>query len=256
MIASIEPTPLELWQRQFGSHRRPICPLAAMGYLTNGSVVGGLLEVDKLVLVVLYDEPDDFGRARRILAGFTGTRVPWGVRWGGPEGSTFFKHLRLSPRPGAKGVRLDTAGDLLHLALHLDREIQRHWHYGRRCKRDQLLLPRLWAGFRPTDTGAVTGDGPELTAYCQRTGISPDHALRTIRRDYFGLVLHPLGWVSHHWQRAVAIFADLDHFPKRQVFPVHRPSEELVGCCGATEYDFLHDRFRMAKAKAVTFAAV
>ena len=241
-------TPLEAWREQLGGPRRRTCPprpLGAMGFLPHGPVIEGLIEIEKLVLVVLHDEQDDRGRQILRLAGFSGAPIPWGVRWGGHELSKFYKNLLLQPRPGARGLRLDTASaDLLQLALQMDRDLQRHIHYGRRCKRQHLLLPRLWAGFRAAEAAMITGDGPELTAYCQRTGHSPDHMLRTCRRDYFGLALYPFPFVSHHWQKAVEVFADLERFPWRQIFPLENLPDDLVGCQGVAEHDFFHSRFR------------
>jgi hypothetical protein len=217
-----------------------------MGYLPHGPVIGGLIEIEKLVLVVLHDEQDDRRRQALRLAGFSGARIPWGVRWGGPELSKFYKNLLLQPMSGARGLRLDTASaDLLRLALQMNRDLKRHIHYGRRCKRQRLLLPRLWAGFRAAEAAVITGDGPELAAYCQRTGQSPDHMLSTCRRNYFGLALYPFPWVSHHWQQVVEVFADLERFPRRQIFPLKNLPDDLVGCQGVAEHDFFHSRFRM-----------
>jgi len=64
------------------------------------------------------------------------------------------------------------------------------------------------------------------------------------RRDYQGLTLFPLAWVSHHWQQAVAVFADLERFPRRQVFRLGQLPDDLVGYQDATEYDFYGNKFR------------
>ena len=147
MIALSHPAPLDQWRQQFGGRRhRPALarPVASLGYLCSGPVIEGLIEIDKLVFVVLFDDPDERGRSALRLAGFSGRRIPWGVRWGGPEQSKFFKNLWLQPMPGARGLRLDTASaDLLQLGLQLDRDVQRHIRYGRRFKRPQVRLPRL-----------------------------------------------------------------------------------------------------------------
>ena len=248
MIAPTKPPLLDQWRRTVGSRRRRRAqpkPLAAMGYLTNGPVIEGLIEIEKLVLVVLYDEPDQHGRPALRLAGFSGACIPWGVRWGGPEQCRFFKNLQLQPRPAAKGQRLDSSSvDLLRLGLQLERELQRHIRYGRRLKRQQVQLPKLWAGFRATDVPEITGEGPELDAYCRRTGKSTQSLLKQFRRGYCGLTLYPLPWMSHHWQQAVAVLADLEHFPRRQVFPLRSLPDDLVGCQGAAECDFYGSRFR------------
>jgi hypothetical protein len=68
--------------------------------------------------------------------------------------------------------------------------------------------------------------------------------LQKLRREYFGLVLYPLAWVSHHWQQAVTVFADLDRFPRRQVFRLRHLRDDLIGYPGAAEFNFLESRFR------------
>jgi len=90
MIATLENSPslLDQWRQRFGGRRR--CnrrprPLAAMGYLANGPTIGGLIEVEKLTIIILSDEPVRFGQHTLRLAGFSGSRVPWGIQWGGPE---------------------------------------------------------------------------------------------------------------------------------------------------------------------------
>ena len=247
MIATVEPSLIDLWRRQFTFCRRnrESRPLAALGYLTSGPVVENLIEIEKLILVVVHDEVNARGNATIRLAGYSGTRIPWGIRWGGPENSKFFKNLQLQPMAGARGLRLDIASaDLLRLALHLNRDIERYLRYARRCKRPNLQLPRLWAGFRPADVPRAQCGGPELAEYCARTSRRPDDALAAIRRDYFGLTLFPFAWVSNSWQQAVTVFADLRRFPLRQVFPLNNPPEDLIGFQGVAEHDFCNSRFR------------
>jgi len=248
VIALAEPAPLDQWRHRFGGRRRQYArprPAAALGYLTNGPVVAGLIEIQKLVLVVLYDEPDDHGRLALRLAGFCGAAVPWGVKWGGPEQSKFFKNLCLQPMPEAREARADLAStDLVRLGLHLDRELERHVRYRRRGKPQQLQLPRVWAGFRGADARTLTGDGPELAAHCRQTGRTASDLLQNSCRDHFGLKLLPLEWTSHHWQQVAAVFADLENFPRRQVFSLQHRPEELLGYHGAAEHDFYESRFR------------
>ena len=149
---------------------------------------------------------------------------------------------------GARGQRLDTASEsLLRLALQLDRDIERHLFYGRRCKRPQLRLPKLWAGFRHGEAAHIEGDGPELAEYCTKTSRSAADNLVAIQRSHFGLKLFPLAWVSGAWQQAVSVFADLQRFPLRQVFPIEKLPEDLVGCQGAAStisiaLGFVHTR--------------
>ena len=83
MIAITQPSLVARWRCQLGRHARRIAlprPLAAIGYLTNGAVIDGLIEIENLVLVVLYDELHDDGRLSVTLGGFSGARVPWGVQ--------------------------------------------------------------------------------------------------------------------------------------------------------------------------------
>lgn len=247
MIADAEPSLSDLWRRQIGRrhrHRDPR-PLAALGYLTNGPVVEDLIEIDKLVLVVVHDETAARGNTMTRVAGYSGCPIPWGVCWGGEENSRFLKNLLLQPMAGARGQRLDTASEsLLRLTLQLDRDIEQYLFYGRRCKGSQFRLPKLWAGFRPGDTTRIEPGGPELADYCTRTGRSASDALASTQRNYFGLVLLPLAWVSSAWQHAATIFADLRRFSLRQVFPIANLPEDLVGFQGAAEYDFHGTRFR------------
>jgi hypothetical protein len=246
MIASATPSPLDQWRQRFGGRRRQHArprPAAALGYLTNGPVLDGLIEVEKLVLVLLHDEYRGHQHALR-LAGFTGACVPWGVQWGGPEHSRFLKDLRLQPVPQARGLRLDTnSDDLLRLGLQLDRELERHVRHAAVSVRQELRLPCLWAGFKPAQAVGLTGDGPELADYCQRTRRTAAQVMARLGREHYGLLIYPYPWVSHRWEQAVAVFADLARFPKRQIFALHRPADDLVGHQAAAEFDFLHSRF-------------
>jgi hypothetical protein len=117
-----------------------------------------------------------------------------------------------------------------------------------------MQLPKLWAAFRACDAAGITGDGPDLAAYSQRTGRTPSTLPEQLRRDYGGLVLYPLAWVSHHWQQAVTIFADLQRFPRRQVFSLRNLPDDLVGYQGAAEFDFLASRFRRKGARKESVA--
>jgi len=149
--------------------------------------------------------------------------------------------------PNGPGLRLNSAStDLLRLGLQLDRDLERHVRRSSLPMRQQPRLPCLWAGFKPADAANITGDGPELEAYSRRTGKSPWRLMEQIRREYFGLSLHPFPWVSHHWRQAVAVFADLERFPQRQVFSLRCPADDLVGFQEAAAFDFLRNRFYSA----------
>jgi hypothetical protein len=210
-----------------------------MGYLADGPVIDGLIEVEKLTTVLLYDEQYSPGQCALRLAGYSSKRVPWGVCLGGPVQCKFFKDLSLQPVFGARGYRLDIADrEVLSLGVALERELDRCARYRQQQIRERVCLPKLWAGFKAADAGSITGDGPELAAYALRTGRSPRHLLQRLRRDCLGLAAFPLAWVSHQWQKAVAVFADLDRFPRRQVFRLRRLPDDLVGFHDAAEFDF------------------
>lgn len=247
MLATPRAPPLNEWRRRLGGrrrfHRRPR-PWAAIGYLANGPVVADLIEIQRLVMVALYDESLGHGRHAVRLVGFSGTRDPWGARFGGSDQCRFFKDLLLQPMPGARGLRLDASSrGLLSLGLALDRMVECHARRRTSMKR-QLYLPRLWAGFRPSDTAAIAAEGPELTRACELHGETPERLLAQVRRQHFGLALYPLPWVSRHVNRAVAVFADLAKFPLRHAFPVSRPVDDLAGFQTAIQFDFFKSRFR------------
>jgi hypothetical protein len=203
------------------------------------------VEIENLVLVVVYDEHQPSGKLALRLAGFTGARVPWGVQWGGVDHSLFFKDLFLRPEPRARGGRLDASREsLLALALRLDRQIERQARCPWTWRRRRLSLPRLWAGFRASLAPQISGDGPELAEAVRRTGRNSHQLLAESKREHGGLALYPLDWVSHHWQRITAVFADLAAFPQGQVFPLWHWPEDLEGYRGASRFDLFHSRFR------------
>ena len=244
MIATLQPTPLDNWRRRFGGQQRRIDHprrAAALGYMAHGPVENGLIEVGKLTLIVMYAcQVRPWQRALR-LAGFTGKPVPWGVRWGGPDQCRFAKDLVLQPVPGGPGLRLDDAdSELLTLALKLHGDMNRAVCHGR--VRDEVLLPKLWAGFDPAIAPSIVGDGPELAAYAARTGRSPQDLLSRLRLDHSGLALYPCAWTSHAWDKAVTVFADLERFPRRQVFRLEKLPDDLMGFHDAAEFDFSHFR--------------
>ena len=236
MIATLVPrSPLDQWRQRLGGQcrRSQPRPLAAMGYLVNGPVIDGLIEVEDLTLALLYDEQIRPGHFALRLAGYSGSRVPWGVRFGGRANCRFVKDLMLQPVAGGEGYRLDLANEeLLALGLQLDRELDR-----RKQVRERPFLPKLWAGFHAEDAADITGDGPELADYAVRVGRAPSCLLQRLLREHQGLTVYPLAWVSHHWQQAAAIFADLRQFPLRQVFRLPR-RDSLAGFQHAAEFDF------------------
>jgi hypothetical protein len=247
MIASSKSTLIDRWRQRIQRRRRAQQPrpLAALGYLTIGSVVDDLIEIEKLVLVVQHDEILPDGRCALRLAGFSGASVPWGVQWGGPDQSRLYKDLRLQPMPGARGLRADTANaGLLELGLRLERDLQRYARNGIEPTWRAFRLPSLWAGFLPSVAATITGSGPELELVARGRGVTPDDLFRSTGRTYFHLSLYPLNWVSHEWQRFTAVFAALNDFPKRQIIACGELSAALIGQYGAAAFDFYNGRFR------------
>ena len=191
MIATVQPTPLDAWRRRFGGKRcrADSRHLAALSCLVSGPAIDGLIEVEKLTMVLLYDaviRPDHYALR---LAGYSASRIPWGVRFGGSENCQFFKDLLLQPVPQGPGYRLDLADtELLALGLQLERELDRHARYRQRQVRNALRLPKLWAGFRAeerahhhqrrTRTGGLRGADGQIAPASAGTS-----AARPPRRD-------------------------------------------------------------------------
>lgn len=248
MIARVQPSLVNRWRRSIscrGQQSDDPRSLGALGYRTNGPVLGGLIEVEKLVLVVLYDELIHDGRNSLTLAGFSGRPIPWGVCWGDRRGSKFFKDLCLEPASQARGRRIDADDEeLLQLGLELERQLQRHHRHRWLRVRRHPLLPRLWAGFRHSDAQKIDGDGPELATACKRRCLSPHQILESARRECEDLVLYPLEWVSHHWRQAAALLADVSRLPMYQVFAIDSLPDDLQGFRGAAAFDFFNSRFR------------
>lgn len=248
MTQIAHPDLLLRWRRQVCARRRKQHDgrprrNAGLSYRICGPAVDGFVEVENLVLVVLYDEPDQRRLPAIRFAGYSCARVPWGVKFGGRDNSRFFKDFTLSPVSQGRGLRLNIeAVELFQTAIKLDRLVQ----YVKSPRPSGPRLPKLWAGFRPKDGILLDGDGPELDQAARLARLSPDRLLNRLCRHYEGLVLFPFAWVSKHWEKAVTVLADLRRFPAWQVFPVNHLPADLQGFCGAAEYDFYDSRFRGA----------
>jgi hypothetical protein len=225
-----------------------------MAYMTDSPPSDGLIALDKLTLVLLHDEPIGGGACAMRLSGFRGCRVPWGTCFGGPSNCRFAKDLMLQPIAGGNGYRLDVASEeLLGLGLQLKRELDRPMRFHQPV-RDRATLPKLWAGFAPDVSAGVYLDGPELAAYASRSGKTPEFLKEQVRREHHGLTLHPLAWVSHHWHTMAAVYADLRHFPKRQVFRLGG-RQDLAGFQDAAEFDFSCHARRSRRRRRRRFVA-
>ena len=158
MIATLEPSLLDQWRRRLGGRRRTRPrPWAALGCLVDAPVVEGLVEIENLTLVVLYDEPLPHGRCALRLAGYSASPIPWGVRFGGSDQCRFVKDLWLQPVPGGQGYRLDLAStEVLALGLQLERELDRCTRRTR-TGRNPNTRGKSWRGFIPALTGDRTG---------------------------------------------------------------------------------------------------
>jgi hypothetical protein len=244
----LDPNLLQRWWAQVGRRRSPrdCRPLAALGFLyRTEDVCSGLIDLRKLTTVVLHDE--EIGRwspALRLL-GAGADVVPYGVAWGGPGLARFYHDLRLEPKHGARGLRINAANSgLLELALRLYRQLHRVERYEPRAARRELKLPPLWAGFAPSDVDAISGEGPELAELCKKFDFSAQAMLEIFRRDHWGLACLPVDWVSNHLGKALRLFADLNDVPPMQVFRLEELPGQLVGYQGAVAYDFYHCRER------------
>ncbi len=243
------------WRRQIAARReRPSArwprDAGALGFLVDGDRTGGLVELSKVLLVVVYDE--NFGRRFPVirLRGFRASRIEHGVLWGGSENVRLRKDLSLCPRPGAKGVRLDSRRtDLLDLALRLDHRIEQAVRFQPSAYNRRFRLPRIWAGFRRGTAETLRGEGPEIEALCQRFGMSTDLMFKKFQRRQDGLTLYPIDWVSSQLDGSLALFAELEGLPRRQIFQLSEFPDDLVGHQGAMAYDFHASKFRNVATK-------
>ena len=108
MTITPECSPLDHWRQMLrGRHRcraQPR-PLAAVGYLAQGPVIQGLIEIEKLTLVLLYDEPTDKGRIALRLAGYSAVVFPGVSASAAPSSAGSSKIFPSSPfhRPEGTG---------------------------------------------------------------------------------------------------------------------------------------------------------
>ncbi len=242
MIATRQPPPLDPWRRRFGGQRRQIehPRHAALGYMAEGPVENNLIEVGKLTIVILYPCQIRSGLDALRLAGFSGTPRPVGCPLGRrrsvplPEGS-----------PASAGARWTGAAAECGRRGSVDPGASNSTASG--------TVPCIMASrpcgnrFNCPSSGPVSiglrrpaspATAPNWRPTVGRAGRSPEEQFHRLRRDHHDLVLWPLAWVSHHWRQAVTIYADLDRFPRRQVFRLENLPDDLAGFQGAAEFDF------------------
>lgn len=249
----ISPSPLvDRWQNQIGRRQRlgltETRPLAALDFAVHGGADGTLVPVERLVIRLLYDAPDGDGLR---FAAYGTRRIPWGVALGGIESHRLERNAALEPLAWARRERLDASdGWLLRQVLRMDRRIERHQRSGKVIDRTRPALPSFWAAFPRDVASRIDGDGPELTGLVHESGRSTGELLAEARREYRGRVLFPLAWVSHHWESAAEVYADLRGLAWRQLFRLGTPAESLVGFRGACQFDFVSNRFATLNALA------
>jgi hypothetical protein len=221
-------------------------PVAAIGFLPPNPANDSLVRVHHLTFVVVHDEVLDSGKVVLRVTGYTGTRVPHGVSFGGPECCRFWKDLRLKPYVGAYRQRLDLSrSELLDTALRLEAAIQRCVAGSLRDRPQPLRLPRLWAAFRPADAVNVRPDGPEIEVVAERRRMTIDAVLRSSTRSCRNFVLFPLEFVLSQRTRMVTVYADLRQFPATQVILASNPATDLVGVCEPVSlFNFFDNDFR------------
>ena len=232
------------WHRQIGRRRpyRHQRPLAALGFLRRSNEKAEtLVELQRLLAVVLFDESIGRPVPALRLVGYGACQLPDGVQWGGPEQSKFYKDLRLAPEPGAWSLQLDATNiDLLHLALQLHSDIHRVDRFAPKSASLQPKLPRLWAGFSPSDAVCLKGQGPEFAELCAKFKLAPEAMLEKFRREHRGLVCLPLDWVSNQLAGSLSVFADVSETPRTQVFRLMEFPGSLQGFQGAAAFDFFN----------------
>ncbi len=237
---------LQDWRRQIGGQRhrrfrRGPRTFAVLSYLTTGPVIDGLVELGRISFCVLHDYQQPGVVATR-LAGYRATIVSGRILIGGAAQIRFEKNIALSPAGERKrGCRLGKNGpELLSLALHLDRTLERYARFPFFPRRSAFRMPRFWVALADQ---SVRDRGPAFAAYCKMNGHSPGKLFKRAGRDHAGLIIYPLEFVSHYWQQFGKVYVDLKSFPKRQIICFRGPAD-LKGLFGVCEFDLLSSRFR------------
>jgi len=249
METNVSKTLMDRWRRQVGGRLARGTewvprPMAALGYLVNGRPAKDYVEVDRLLMVIVYDDPVGPDMVALRVAGYRASCVSHGVQFGGRENARFHKDLCLAPgKPDGLRIGIHRT-ELLGLALQLEREIHQVAEFGRRLRQSRPWIPRLWASFGLTDAANICASGPEFEAMRAKYGYDAQWLFRKFERRYKGTVLYPLDWVSDALHQSLGIYAELKGFPKRQVFSVRKLPDDLCGFRGAAEWDFFDSELR------------
>jgi hypothetical protein len=180
-----------------------------------------LVPLDGLMTVVLFDDPDQGVQLRGYRPRLVGDAVDW------MADVVLRKSLSLSPRPYARGRRLDGRWKTLwELALRLDHRLQQAQRHRRRIEQTPIRWPRLWASFSPDAAERLTGQGDELSALCRKFDLPPQAMLAKFRRTGTGKVLLPARWVK---ETGEATWADTSQLPQRQVIGGPRENLDALG---------------------------
>lgn len=236
---------VERWRRQIGDRRpyRRSRPLAALGLLRRSAARDcDFVELRHVLVVALYDDPIGRRAPAMRLVGYGASQIDHGVEW---NDCKFYKDLRIEPAYGASGLQVDSSQtELLHLALQMRSQLYRFDRYYPRSARLEPELPRVWAGFAPSDAEWLAGDGPEFHAICEKFDLAPDVLLRKFLRKHEDLDCYPIEWVGGALRRALRLFVDLRDSPRIQVFRVGPLPEGLCGFSGAAAFNFYDSRQR------------
>jgi hypothetical protein len=165
--------------RSFSRRARPRDG-AALGFRFRGRPLAALHQV---TTILVYDEAVGSGRTMVHLTGYRPQVTPAGVDWTAEV--AFQKTLTLTPRPFARGERIDSRWQgLLELGLRLDQRLQQAQRHPERLRRTPLRWPRLWAAFSPATAAKVQGQSPSPgSGLIRGRGLTPCGRLRPVRAN-------------------------------------------------------------------------
>jgi hypothetical protein len=98
----------------------------------------------------------------------------------------------------------------------------------------------MWAAFFPREGRRVQGSGPEFEIACRQSGDSPNCVLQEAAQRLGNLVLYPVDWIGKNLGRACGVYVEVPASQRQKVWGVKSLPSELVGFCGANQFDFLN----------------